>query len=200
MRRLTFDLMSDGPMLQHNPASMLQQNGAKKGVSRREIPAPEAEAEAGLYKNEDGTLYFPAVGVRNSMLSGAKGTRIGKIAAGTVLSGVVLLDQETFPMTDGEGAPLIWNPGWNEALGRYANIDARRCIIQKAGIIRCRPRIDPTWVVRCSFLFDEDVMGDNIQPVIDCLERAGKMIGLGDYRMEKKGWFGRNHPENARLV
>lgn len=189
MKTLRFRLIGESPLLMHSPLSMRAYEG-NEGLARKKIPTPEEEAEMGLYKNGGGTLYFPAVGVRNSMLGGAKGMKIGKTAAASLLSGAVLMVEEDFPVTDAEGEPMT----------TYTTIDMRRVVVQKNGIVRSRPRIEPPWQIPCVYWFDEDVFGDNINPVVGALERAGKIIGIGDYRVEKRGWFGRYHAEDCRLI
>lgn len=192
MKYLKFTLVGESAMLQHNPAGLM--GGDPEGMGRKTIPTPEEEAKKGLYKDQEGYLYIPAVAVRNSMLTGSIGSRIGKRAAKGVLASIVsLLDsQERFPMFGGGSRP--------ERLTSYSAIDIRRVMLnKKAGIVRARPRIDLPWSVDCVFAFDERVVGDSTVSVEQALVLAGRNVGLGDYRPEKSGWFGKFQAVKVRL-
>jgi len=67
-------------------------------------------------------------------------------------------------------------------------IDTRRVTIQRQGILRSRPKISD-WGCVLEFEYDEEL----IQPelIASVLENAGKSPGVGDYRVGKKGPFGR---------
>ena len=96
MNTLTFTLVGQSPLLMHSPASMVRLGNE---MGRKTIPEPEEEARAGLYILPDGNLYVPAIAVRNAMLNGAKGYRIGKKSASAILAGAVLMLDEAFPLT-----------------------------------------------------------------------------------------------------
>ncbi|KKL18452.1 hypothetical protein LCGC14_2475360 [marine sediment metagenome] len=180
MKRITFKLHGDSTLLMHNPAGM-RVPSTGKGLETKKIPLPEEEAKASLYQNlVDETLYVPAVAVRNAMLSGAKGARIGKVGAATILAGAILLVEERFKLVR-DGEPLK----------TYDVIDTRRVVVQRQGIVRSRGAIILPWTVECVYDFNDALMGLNYTPVQQALENAGQLVGLLDYRPEKKGWFGR---------
>ena len=192
MDTIEFTLKSTTPLLMHNPAGM---SAPSASLGRKRIPSPEDEAEKAAYRNEDGKLVFPAIGVRNSILSGAKGMRIGKLAARPIISGAILLLDDWFPLLNEAGDPL----------DDYV-IDTRRVVIQKAAIFRSRPRID-NWLMLCSFNYQKvrDAQGKlfylaSKEIIHDALERAGQVIGLGDYRIEKTGWFGGFSIDDMRVI
>jgi len=145
-------------------------------IGRKEIPTAEDEAEAGAYRLPNGALGFPATGVRNATLSGAKGLRLGKKALRPLLAGSLLPADPMFPLTDSVG----------EAIEKY-EIDVQRAVVQRQGIMRARPRIDPPWFLVCSFRYNPVVTIEHIETA---LIEAGKVVGLGDYRIEKTGWYG----------
>lgn len=181
-----FHIAGVTPILMHNPAGSM---GAPKGagMSRKTIPTPEVEAEAGTYRLPSGDLCMPAVGIRNSILRAATGSRIGKTSAKMVLSGAIMLMDEFVPIVDGEGDPI----------DEYV-IDSRRAVIQRAGIIRSRPKVEPPWGIVGTFhITDGHTADGELEPIVgdgaitDALERAGQTVGIGDYRPEKNGWFGK---------
>ncbi|GAI74934.1 unnamed protein product, partial [marine sediment metagenome] len=145
MKILQFTLEGESPLLMHNPAgSMRQQGEAKLSTKGKEIPTPEVAAAATRYLLPDGNFYIPAVAVRASMLSGAKFYRIGKAAARSILSGAVILTDETFPLFR-NGNPIS---------GDDYSIDGRRAVIQNQGIWCSRARIELPWEVFCTFEFN----------------------------------------------
>lgn len=176
METLRIMLRGMSPLLMHNPQNMGTNTGDP--IKRKKIPTPEEEAKEFRYV-QDGNLYVPAVAVRNAILDGAKGYRIGKMGAATILSGAVVLIQETFPLLR-NGALLDENS---------YEIDTRRVVIQKQGIMRSRAMIALPWEVDCTFDFNEELA--NLKHVETALIAAGQIIGLLDYRPEKRGWFGR---------
>jgi len=181
MKTLYMELNGVSEVLMHNPQSMFQQAIADRGVSKKTIPTPEEEAKLGLYAMEDGRLYLPAVCVRNCMIKGAVGYRIGKRSAGSILAGAIMITDDKF---------FFYRNGKN--IKDYA-IDVRRVVVgsgmRKAGIIRARPMVKLPWQLRCVFAVNESLVSiEHIQPI---MENAGQIIGIGDYRPSKTGWFGK---------
>ncbi len=70
-------------------------------------------------------------------------------------------------------------------------IDTRRCVVQRNGVLRSRPCIELPWGLTARFLVDTAVVGSKAEPVISSIARAGQIAGLGDYRPQRKGSFGR---------
>ena len=162
------------PLLMSNPAGM-GKPAAPGG--RKVIPTPEAEAEERAYRFPNKDLGMPAVAVRNSFLGGTKGMRKGKVAMGPVFSGAILPTDHMFPLVDGDGEPIT----------EY-EIDTQRVVVQRAGIMRSRPRLD-SWNLIGTFNYNRDVgiSPDDIQLVATS---AGLTVGIGDYRIANKGWYG----------
>jgi len=176
MKTLQFTLNGLSPILMHNPSGMKRDAG---DMNRKTISSPEEEAEKSVYKFPDGNLYVPAVAVRNCLLNGAKGYRIGKKGAIAILSGAVLMVDEAFSLYR-DGKPIS---------DKDYTIDVRRAVVQRQGITRARARIELPWKLECTFGFNETLAG--LDHVKTALEAAGQIVGLLDYRVEKKGWFGR---------
>lgn len=184
-QRLRFVIRGTTPMLQHNPAgSMVRDAGGP--VRGKQIPTAEEEAEAGTYRLPDGGLCVPAVAVRNCILSGAKGLRVGRRAARPFVSGSLLLVDQAFPLVDGNGEPIT-----------TYEIDTQRAVVQRQGIMRSRPRVDPPWYVVGSFLYNPVA---DIEVIRTCLEEAGRVTGLLDYRIEKGGPYGGFRLEELEVV
>lgn len=177
MEYLRCVLRGTAPLLMHNPAAMRRDTG--KRLSQKSIPAPEEEAAESRYLLPDGNFYVPAVSVRNSLLSGAVGYRIGRRAARQVLAAAVTLVDEAFPLLDGDGKARS---------GTDYVVDGRRVVVQRQGIIRARAKVDMPWSLECRFRFNSQLA--SLDHVKDALTNAGMMVGLLDYRPECMGWFG----------
>ena len=173
MVTIQFTIRGTTPMLQHNPASMARPTTTP---TRKVIPSPEDEAELGAYRMGNGALGVPSTAVRNAILSGSKGLRIGKSAARPYFAGALLIAEAMFPLLDADMQPLT----------NYV-VDIQRAVIQKQGILRARPRIDPPWLVACSFRFNPIVSAAQLEVA---LRQAGEVGGRGDYRIEKNGGYG----------
>lgn len=175
-------LNGTAPLLMHNPQTMASSPGDELSV--KTIPLAEQEAATSRYLLPDGNFYVPAVAVRQSLISGAKGYRIGKVAASGVISGAIGLLKGEFPLLDGDKKPY---PG-----DRYS-IDTRRVVLrsrgQALGILRSRARVDPPWMLEAVFEFDSVLC--NLGNVRMALERAGRAIGILDGRPSKGLWFGK---------
>ena len=165
-------------LLMHNPSGMVKPGG-KRGLSRKSIPSPEEEAKASRYLLPDGNMYIPAIAVRRSLLSGAKGYRIGTRRAADILSGAVILADDEFPLLR-DDKPMD---------GDDYSIDTRRAVVQRQGIIRSRAMIELPWTVKCVFEYNSELA--SLEHIKDSLNTAGQIVGLLDYRPEKTGWFGR---------
>ncbi len=165
--------------MMNNPASM-EESGT--GVGRKKIPTPKEEAARKVYANEDGTLYVPSIAFRSALLTAAKGRRIGKQAATSVLPGAVFnVDTRT---------PLV-HPDTGEAIKDY-DVNVVRAVVQKNGVRRARPEI-PRW--GCRLYLEIDTEPIDARLVADLLMIAGKVAGVGDWRPEKKGAHGRFRAE-----
>lgn len=179
MKTLHMELRGLSPLLMHNPAGMLSLQGGEQTLGRKNIPKPEDEAKASRYVLPDGNLYVPAIAVRNSLLNGAKGQLVNRKAAMPFISGGILMIDEAFPLTR-NGKPIK---------GTDYSLDVRRAVVQRQGITRVRARIELPWQVNCAFEYNPEIV--DIKLVEAVAKLAGQRVGLLDYRVEKKGWFGR---------
>lgn len=128
------------------------------------------EADKRLYKTEQGELYQPAehlerclqIAGKNFKYSGRK-TFLEYLKAGVIISPEAIIHK----IQD-----------WS--------IDKRPVVIQKARIMRCRPRLDK-WQLE----FQIEIYDSNISPkdINEILVYAGRFVGLGDYR-----------PRNGRFI
>jgi len=179
MELARFRITGERALLTHNPAAMARADGKPK---QKRIPAPAEEADAGVYRDSEGNFCLPAIAFRSALLEGLKGKKVGRTAAGTHFSASVFTVDELCVLVDPEsGDPLT----------EYA-IDTRRAVVQRNGILRSRPRFE-RW--SCSLVLEIDT--DRIAPeqVATELNEAGQIVGVGDYRLGRKGIFGKFRAE-----
>jgi hypothetical protein len=173
------DLNGLSPLLMNNPAGMLNLEAGEQKLGKTKIPKPEEAVKASRYVLPDGNLYVPAIAVRNCLLTATKGQLINKKSALPYLSGGILLIDENFPLH--RNGKLL--------KGDQVTMDVRRAVVQRQGITRVRARVDLPWEIECIFDYNPDIV--DIKVVETIAKRAGQIVGLLDYRVEKKGWFGR---------
>ncbi|KKN49330.1 hypothetical protein LCGC14_0644290 [marine sediment metagenome] len=185
METIKFRITGRAPgLLMHNPASM---RGATDKPHVKQIPTPEVEAEAAAYKLESGQLYAKADWFRESLKGGAKGHRIGKIGAPGILASTIFPTNDILPLSD---------PDTGKPITEYV-IDSRRAVVQHQGIVRNRPLI-ARWA--CEVEFDSvgaGMGGVSPEAVEEFLTKAGLLVGVGDYRPQQGGPFGRYEVEQV---
>ena len=185
-------------ILMNSPASMGTSQPAQRGGKK--IPEPYDEAKPKLYviPGDSGQLYIPADAFREASLIASQDirdtTRKGRATMTRRFSASVFLSKEHCPLSRANGEPItsaldpdevrINNPtadvNWT--------IDRRRAVVQRQGVMRARPRITD-WECDLELEYDEELIDENFIRAI--VEQAGKFPGVMDYRVGKKGPFGR---------
>ena len=80
-----------------------------------------------------------------------------------------------------------------EELGRTTQYTVP-VVVQRSRILRTRAKFDKPW--SCTFEVDVDDEQIDKSQLLEWLDIAGRQIGLGDWRPEKSGMFGRfNEPD-----
>jgi hypothetical protein len=81
----------------------------------------------------------------------------------------------------------LYHPETGARLKDY-KINVQRVVVQGAGIHRARPEI-PAWQCKVAFEIDDAFVTPQI--VEEVFNLAGRMKGVGDFRPERKGPYGR---------
>lgn len=181
LETVTFKVVGLTPLLQHNPEKLMVRGG---GIKQKRIPTAEEEAEMGAYRLPSGQLYIKATAFRSAILSAAKGKKVGKFSAKSVLAGAILPLSEVAPLED---------PRTGEPVTAY-EISVMRAVVQRQGVMRARPLIRE-WACLVPFHLDTDVVPAD--PVLELLQEAGARVGVCDYRPETGGFYGRFAAELA---
>jgi hypothetical protein len=177
--KVTFKITGLGPLLMNNPESM---GGGPGKPKAKKIPLPKDEADAKVYKARNGKkdqLYLPAAAFRGALIGGCKGKKMGKVgAAGQVMAGVFTVDKKCF----------LCRPKTKKPIADYDQIHTCRAVVVKAGVLRSRPEI-LQWACDFTVTVDDDFI--DVKQVLELLNLGGKIAGVGDFRIEKKGEHGR---------
>lgn len=175
------------PLLVHsdrlaNPMDALTK--AKKAVATKRKKTDEdfaeiarMEWEGGLYYDEKTGPYIPGRNVKAMLISAAKKSKDGPKAK----TGMIVSEDKIKLIYSGpREIAALWKDG------RFT--DMRSVGQQKARIMRCRP-IFPEWACEFTVIFDPGVVDK--ADILRFAETGGRLVGLGDYRVECCGDFGR---------
>lgn len=138
---------------------------------------PREQAASKLYSDTEGNLYIPGPNVFSCLVSAGKFHRLGKTKVTTARSSLipagVSVDDIVIPLNTKE---------WE--------VDSRSVVIPATGgrIMCHRPRLDE-W--KLSFTLDIDTSMFDPKFIRALIDDAGKKCGLGDFRPERKGPFGK---------
>lgn len=160
------------PLLTHSPSTLGTGDASKRGTR---IPTPEDEAEAGCYRLDDGTCAIKSEALIGCIVgkggAAAQWKASKRTTMKTILSHLVAT-QELLPLVHPSDGSMIKN----------YTIDVRPVVVQKARVLRARPRYD-AW--RTSVVIEYDpvlVPKDKSLQIIDIYADAGSRVGIGDYR------------------
>jgi len=170
MKTVNVKIEGISPLLQHRFPTAGADEPSKK---RTGVPDYKAEAELSLYK-DSGQIYQPSSHIEGALANAAKSFKIsGK--RGATYRKLVASTIEVWP----DAIPHIFQ--------EYM-IDERPVVIQKARVIRYRPRFDK-WALE----FELRLLDDQLSPatVKEILDHAGLYVGIGDWRPDKAGKFGK---------
>jgi len=186
MQIAKFEITGIGSILMRNPAGMQVCTKYERGG--KTIPEPVDEARRSLYANPStGQLYIKSDCFREAALIAAADvrdpTRKGRATMTRRFSaGVFLAEEQCMLYRASNAQKPITNADedWE--------VDLRRVVVQKNGIIRARPKISG-WQCHLLLEYDEQIIQPELIAAI--LDNAGRFPGILDYRIGKKGTFGR---------
>jgi len=151
-----------------SPQSLLTESEKRKGI----VPEPEDEAKSRLYRDESGKIVVPAICVLATLRNAAKEYKVpgkGRKTFKDYIYSGLRITPEMIPLQvpDGQDPENSWK------------IDIRPVVVNKARVLRARPRFDE-WALE----FTVDIVDPIIRPadLRQILEAAGKYVGLLDFR------------------
>ena len=152
----------------------------KRGSNRTEVDEMrlrELDCQTSLWLDSKGAPTIPPAAIRAVIETGARKLKQGP----QVREGMVVMDIESLDYdTERYGMSI-------KELGQSTQFTAA-VVVQRSRILRTRAKFDD-WV--CTFVLDcDDELIDQTQ-LASWLDIAGRRIGLGDWRPEKSGDYGR---------
>lgn len=193
MKEIKLKITGLSPLLMHsdrmsNPLDAITKahkvlTSKRKKTDEDHVAIAKSEWMGSLYHDPKQGLFLPSQNVMSSIRGGAKlnklGTQFGRAA--------LCLEER---LTLATQLPKDLNAAWE--MGQFT--DARSVVVQRARLMRYRPRFDQ-WSTTITIHYAPDVL-DKAQ-IIQAAENAGRLIGIGDFRPEKSGIFGRFQVEEA---
>jgi hypothetical protein len=189
MKRLRFTIKDLSPLLQHafgNDGDIdlpgASGHGKTRPVGAAAEQTPREVAAKNVYTNKKGQFYFPSTAITRLLRESAGSHKI----KGTRKSLKYLVPSAVFNV--GDEVVICNGDGKTPAVD--FEVDSRPVTIPstKGRIMRHRPRWD-TWSASFEVDIDEELMDPKL--IHELLVEGGKRIGLGDFRPEKGGPFGR---------
>lgn len=174
---VTFTIVGISPLLQNNPANFIGVTGDAGLGAGKKTYNDEEEAKLRLYLDGDGAYCHPCESFTKAMVKAVAGKKFGKMFATSAIKGSVFITEPFAALLDAKGKPLA-----------SYTIDRRPVVVGKARVLRCRPTFKE-WRVRLALEVDVAIL--RREDVKDALALAGRIVGIGDYRPEKGGGFGR---------
>ena len=173
IQRVGFTLVGDSPLIVHAWSEKAKKQMLDKQMKRaskaREAKDPEADYEACFYRLPSGAYGFPTVGLKAAMVSACRFVD----AKMTVARGAFHID--------GELLEVIGEPRPREDMVRVGMGTAD---------IRYRPEF-PDWRMPVEIKFNAAVF--SAEQIANLLNVAGFGVGIGEWRPERSGSFGRFH-------
>jgi hypothetical protein len=144
--------------------------GTRKKTDDDRAEIARIEYRGGLYETTDGLVGWPTQNVWRCLYDAAT-----KFKLGTTVKRALVFDDVTVPMLlDGETAKA--DTLLDE---RPETLDYRSVVVQRARTMRARPKLTG-WSCEHTFELLEDEL--QVQNLIPVFERAGRLVGIGDWR------------------
>ena len=173
---VTFTIVGMSPLLQNNPAEFIGKTESGDLAAGKKIYDDADEAKRRLYLSPDGEYCHPCEAFTKAMVRAVAGKKFGKMFATSAIKGSVFITEPHALIIDDKGKQAVYH------------VDRRPVVVGKARILRCRPCF-AKWRMKVALEVDAAIL--TTAQVRESLALAGRIVGIGDYRPEKGGGFGR---------
>lgn len=180
MKRINIEFEGQTPLLMNRLTP--EELETLRTKERKKFTAPKDPRETAnkkVYQTEDGAPYLPVENLMSCLIHAGcyiklDGKRQMSTAKSTLLPGFLAIEDHMIKLD----APNGWEVDMRQ--GRNPNGGEAVCIV--------RPRFN-TWKFKCSMMVDDQSI--SLQTIRELIDKAGSLIGLGDFRPSKKGVFGK---------
>jgi hypothetical protein len=173
----TYNITIEGvtPLLMNRPSQL--DIGEKSKDSKRETQTPQQIAETKLYKNSEGKIYIPSTWFQGCIVEAGKQKKMmGKGSSKATYSKVAGSSVEINPFE------IDLDSKW-----KVFSILAVNPTTKGKNVLH-RPQFDK-WKVNFEVTFDEEAIETNVMK--ELFDIAGRNVGVGDWRPNKRGRFGK---------
>ena len=187
MDTITLKLTSHSALLMNsdryaNPLDPLtkehkQLTDKKKKTDEDHLAIAKSQWRGALYWHNSTGPYLPTANVRSCLVEAARLTKMGK----QLERGTMLLADKSPLLYKGPRLPAdMWDS--------REYYDCRSVVVSGRRVMRYRPRF-LTWGLEIAIQFDPGLI--NKAELAKIAETAGNLIGIGDFRPNRGGTFGR---------
>jgi len=157
-------------------AQLKATNGSTGTYQKHLDPADDAESR--LYKDESGTIVMPQPNLLRCLIDAGKFFKAGKTKVTTLKSSLipacVTIEEMYCEIVSRKGWTVDQRPIRNPATG--------------GRLLRYRPMFHD-WLICFTMILDTEIL--STKQLREIVDGAGKRIGLGDFRPDCKGPFGK---------
>ena len=172
MKKYEVEIKGITPLLQNKPE---EYGFDVQWIEKKASTEYEKEALKKLYVDAEGAIYQPATHIENSLIEAGKKIKVkgsGKATYSKIFGSMVNVEE----------FEIVHNNQKYEIHKTLVVIPST-----KGRIMRYRPMFK-SWSLTFHLEFEDEIPADVIK---EALEIAGKYVGIGDWRPEKKGKFGK---------
>lgn len=156
-------------------AQLTAKRGNNKTIADEERIA-ELECQLAIWYNSEGNPTIPIEAIRSCIESAARKRKQGPLVRG----GMLVIHSDLVYDTDKYGTTVA-------DLGIKTQF-RKTVVVQRSRIMRTRAKFDD-WSCVFTLDVDPDMIDDNL--IRDWIQLGGRQIGLGDWRPDKSGIYGR---------
>ncbi len=186
MDTLKFTIKGVSPLLLHSDrlADPLDKDAKHLKTLTSKMKKTDADHEeirwldwrGGLYWDQEMGPYMPGPNIRACIEGSARMNRLGKnISRGVIVPDLMCKIDYKGP----KGIKELYEQGF---------YDTRSVVVARAKLMRTRPCFKD-WKITFNLMFSDELTSE--EQLIGIIKKAGQCIGLGDYRPDTRGPFGR---------
>ena len=172
MKKYKVEITGITPLLQNKPE---QYGFDEQWVQKKASTDWEAEGLKKLYINSDGVIYQPATHIDRALIEAGKKLKVkgqGKATYSKLFGSMVAVEEF-------------------EIQHKKQDYTIHKCLVvipaTKGRVMRYRPMFK-NWALEFHIEFEDEISPEVVK---EALEIAGRYVGIGDWRPEKKGKFGK---------
>jgi hypothetical protein len=179
MKKVNVEIKGVAPLLQHR--FPIEEHGENVSKQKNKVYNPKEEAEKSMYKNGKG-VYQPSEHIFGALVkAGVYFKYEGKKTYKDIIKAGIIIEPNEIPLLNE-----------NKKYNKYDEIDARPVVVNRARVVRWRPKFN-NWKLKFKItILNKDEI--SVEVLKEILEYSGK-LGLGDYRPR----FGRYMVTNFKI-